>query len=80
MCQLSFYFVKGTMSNRKNDAKKPDCSGLRYDWEVKTWSHAVQTTYSKSLAVKCLPDKFVVGYSTILTVGSSKFFQVFKTI
>lgn len=52
------------------DAKKPDCSGLKNDWAVKTWNDAVQTTYSEILAVKCLPDKFVVGYSTVLTVGS----------
>lgn len=58
------------MPNRKRDAKKPDCGGLRYDWEVKAWSHTVQTTHSKSLAVKHVPDKFVVGYSTILSVGS----------
>lgn len=58
------------MPNRKRDAKKPDCSGLKNDWEIKTWSDAVRTTYSEILAVKRLPDKFVVGYSTVLTVGS----------
>lgn len=62
--------VKGTMPNRKRDAEKPDCSGLKNDWEVKACSDAVRTTYPESLAVKCLPDKIVLGYSTVLTVGS----------
>lgn len=34
------------MPNRKRDAKKPDCSELKNNWEVKTWSDAVRTTYS----------------------------------
>lgn len=49
------------MPNRKRDAKKPDCGGLMYDWEVKARSHTVQTTHFKSLAVKHFPDKSVVG-------------------